>query len=359
MARGYLGLDIGSHSIKAVELRASRGGAWKLHRMGIHKLPPETIVDGAIMNSSAIVEGIRELITRQKIKARDVITSVSGHSVIIKKVSLPSMTEDELIESIQWEAEQYIPFPIGDVFLDTQVLSRAQDDAGQMDVLLVAAKKEMVQEYTNVIREAGLNPLIVDVAAFAVENAYEINHENAGSQEIVALVNVGASLVSINILSDGVTAFTRDINMGGNQFTEEIQKKLNVSYEEAEALKLGGNLSGTHSTTEAIVPQEVGSILRSTAESLAVEIQRSIDFFLATASGLKLTRLYLSGGTAKIVGLSESLQTMLQTQVEVADPFKSLAVSSKDFDPDYLRDIAPMVTVAVGLASRRLGDKPA
>ncbi len=357
MARGYLGLDIGSHSIKAVELKASGAGAWKLHRLGIHRLPPETIVDGAIMNSSAVVDGIRDLMARHKIKARDVITAVAGHSVIIKKVSLPNMTDEELAESIQWEAEQYIPFPIGDVYLDTQVISRAQDDAGQMEVLLVAAKKEVVQEYTNVIKEAGLNPLIVDVAAFAVENAYVMNNESA-ADEIVALVNIGASLVSINVLSSGVTVFTRDINMGGNQFTEEIQKQLNVSYEEAEALKLGGNLSGSQSTTEAIVPQEVGSILRSTAESLAVEIQRSVDFYLATASGLHLSRLYLSGGTARIAGLGESLQSMLSTKVEIADPFKSLAVNSKEFDPDHLREIAPMATVAVGLASRRLGDKP-
>ncbi|MDB5037987.1 MAG: type pilus assembly protein PilM [Bacteriovoracaceae bacterium] len=358
MARGYIGLDIGSHSIKVVELKPGKGASWRLHKFGLHKLPAEAIVDGAIMNSSAIVEGIRDLIARHKINAREVITSIAGHSVIIKKITLPAMTDEELAESIQWEAEQYIPFSVNDVYLDTQVLNRTSAESGQMEVLLVAAKKDIIQEYTAVINEAGLKPLIVDVAAFSIENCFDLNSESAPN-EIVALVNVGASLVNINILSSGITSFTRDINMGGNQFTEEIQKQLNVSYEEAEALKLGGNISSAQSTTEAIVPQEVGSILRSTSESLAVEIQRSIDFYLATAAGLRLNRVVLSGGTAKITGLVDALEGTLNTKVELSDPFRNISFNPKEFDPDYLKDLAPMSAVAVGLASRRLGDKPA
>lgn len=357
MARGLIGLDIGSHSIKVVELKEGKGGTWRLVKFGLHKLPAEAIVDGAIMNSAAVVEGIRDLIARHKIKTREVATAISGHSVIIKKITLPTMTDDELSESIQWEAEQYIPFSVNDVNIDTQVLNRGSDDAGQMDVLLVAAKKDVIHEYTAVITEAGLKPLIVDVGSFAVENCFEMNEELVPG-EITALVNVGASLVNINILNSGVTAFTRDINMGGNQFTEEIQKQLNVSYEEAEALKLGGNISSSQSTTEAVVPQEVGAILRSTSESLAVEIQRSIDFYLATAAGLSLGRVILSGGTAKIAGLKDALDGTLGTKVELADPFRKVTFSPKDFDPDYLRDMAPMSAVAVGLATRRLADKP-
>jgi len=357
MARGIIGLDIGSHSIKVVELKEGKSGAWRLQKFGLHKLPAEAIVDGAIMNSAAVVEGIRDLVARHKIKAREVVTSVSGHSVIIKKITLPAMTDDELTESIQWEAEQYIPFSVNDVNIDTQILNRGADDTGQMDVLLVAAKKDVIHEYTAVISEAGLKPLIVDVACFAIENCFDIN-ETPNPGEIVALVNVGASLININILSNGFTAFTRDINMGGNQFTEEIQKQLNVSYEEAEALKLGGNISSSQATTEAVVPQEVGSILRSTSESMAVEIQRSIDFYLATAAGLSLSRVVLSGGTSKIAGLKHSLEGTLNSKVEIGDPFRNVSYNAKDFDPDYLKDLSPMCAVAVGLAARRLGDKP-
>jgi len=357
MARSVLGLDIGSHSIKVMELKEGKGGSWKLLKFGLHKLPAEAIVDGAIMNSAAVVEGIRDLVARHKIKTRDVAASIAGHSVIIKKITLPAMTEDELTESIQWEAEQYIPFSINDVNIDTQVLNR-NDESGQMDVLLVAAKKEIIQEYTAVVVEAGLKPLVMDVDGFTLENAFDLRGD-AEPGETVALVNIGASLININILSNGITAFNRDINMGGNQFTEEIQKQLNVSYEEAEALKLGGNISSTQSTTEAIVPQEVGSILRSTSEAVAVEIQRSIDFYLATASGTTLNRLVLSGGTAKVSGLKDALESTLNTKVEMSDPFRNITFNPKEFDPDYLNDLAPMAVVVTGLAMRRMGDKPA
>lgn len=356
MARGVLGLDIGSHSIKVMELKEAKGGSWRLQKFGLHKLPAEAIVDGAIMNSAAVVEGIRDLVARHKIKTRDVSSGVSGHSVIIKKITLPTMSEDELAESIQWEAEQYIPFSINDVNIDTQILNY-NEDTGQMEVLLVAAKKDIIHEYTAAITEAGLRPLIMDVDSFAVENCFDSN-EDLEVGEIVALVNIGASLVNINILNNGVTAFTRDINMGGNQFTEEIQKQLNVSYEEAEALKLGGNITSAHSTTEAVVPQEVGSILRSTSEALSIEIQRSIDFYLATASGLQLSRIILSGGAAKVTGLKDALETTMNTKVEMADPFRRVTYNPKEFDPDYLNDLGAMSAVVAGLATRRLGDKP-
>jgi len=356
MARGLLGLDIGSHSIKVMELKEAKAGAWKLLKFGLHKLPAEAIVDGAIMNSAAVVEGIRDLVARHKIKTREVATAIAGHSVIIKKITLPAMTEDELNESIQWEAEQYIPFSVNDVNLDTQILNM-NEESGQMDVLLVAAKKDIIQEYTAVISEAGLKPLIMDVCSFATENCFDLNEEMEPG-EVVALVNVGASLININILNNGFTSFTRDINMGGNQFTEEIQKQLNISYEEAEALKLGGNISSSQSTTEAIVPQEVGSILRSTAEAMAVEIQRSIDFYLATATGSSIGRIVLSGGTAKVSGLKEAVESTLSTRVVMADPFRNITFNPKEFDPDYLADLAPMSAVVTGLASRRLGDKP-
>lgn len=339
-----------------MELKEGKGGSWKLMKYGLHKLPAEAIVDGAIMNSAAVVEGIRDLVARHRVKTRDVSTSISGHSVIIKKITLPSMTEEELTESIQWEAEQYIPFSINDVNIDTQILSLSEE-SGQMEVLLVAAKKDMIQEYTAVVSEAGLKPLILDVDCFSIENAYDLS-DDLEAGEIVALVNIGASLININILSNGITSFTRDINMGGNQFTEEIQKQLNVSYEEAEALKLGGNINTSQSTTEAIVPQEVGSILRSTSESMAVEIQRSIDFYLATASGLTLSKMVLSGGAARSSGLKDALENTLNTKVELSNPFRNISFNPKEFDPDYLQDLAAMSAVVSGLALRRLGDKP-
>src|SRR5512133_2933609 len=228
MAKSKLavGLDIGSSSVKLVQLKEKRGG-FALQAFGSAPLPPEAIVDGALMNSSAIVEAI------QKLKVREVAIGVRGHSVIIKKIALPRMTQEELDESIQWEAEQYIPFDVKDVNIDTQILTPEGDAAGQMDVLLVAAKKDMINDYTSVCAEAGLTATVVDVDAFAVQNAFEANYEAMGDDTVV-LVNVGAAVSNINVISRGVTTFTRDITMGGNAFTEEIQKQLNISYDEAE-----------------------------------------------------------------------------------------------------------------------------
>src|SRR5207302_122885 len=219
-----LGLDIGSSSVKLAQLKEAKGG-YILEAFGVATLPPEAIVDGALMNSTAIVEAIRGLVSQYKLKNREAAIGVSGHSVIIKKISMPKMTQEELEESIQWEAEQYIPFDVKDVNIDVQILTPPDQDTGtgQMDVLLVAAKKDMINDYTSVVSEAGLLPVVVDVDAFAVQNAFEVNYDLP--KETVVLVNAGASVVNINVLASGLTTFTRDVTMGGNQFTEEIQKQ--------------------------------------------------------------------------------------------------------------------------------------
>src|SRR5512146_2446660 len=221
-----VGLDIGSSSVQLVQLRKKKAG-YALQAFGVAPLPPETIVDGALMNSAAVVDAIQTLLSSQKVKAKEVAIGVRGHSVIIKKVSLPRMTQEELDDSIQWDAEQYIPFDVKDVNIDTQILG--EDEAsGQMDVLLVAAKKELIHDFTSVCAEAGLVATVVDVDAFAVQNAFELAHPPAIGETLL-LVNVGAAVTNINILGDGVTTFTRDVAMGGNAFTEEIQKQLSTS----------------------------------------------------------------------------------------------------------------------------------
>ncbi|MFL5351120.1 type IV pilus assembly protein PilM, partial [Archangium sp.] len=284
---------------------------------------------------------------------REVAIGVSGHSVIIKKIPMPRMTQEELEESIQWEAEQYIPFDVKDVNIDTQILSSGADDAtGQMDVLLVAAKKDMINDYTTVVSESGLQPVVVDVDAFAVQNMFASNYD-VPDKETVVLINAGASVVNINIISNGITVFTRDVTIGGNQFTEEIQKQLNVSYEEAEALKIGG----TRGDSDAVVPQEVERVLLSVAEQVAGEIQRSLDFYAGTAVDANFTKVYLSGGTAKIPALFKTIETRVGVPVEILNPFRKIDVDNRKFDPAFIMEVAPMAAVAVGLALRRPGDK--
>ena len=350
--RPTMGLDIGSSHIKLMELdQDSKTGKWRLANFGMVQLPPEAIVDGAVMNTNVIVDAIRELIQRRRVKAKDVVASVSGNAVIIKRINLPTMTTDELEESIQWEAEQYIPFDISDVNIDVQILEGASEDPGQMEVLLVAARKELVNEYQSIIQQAGLHPVVVDVDAFAVANMFELNYERPMGS--VALVNIGASTVNIHVLKNGISAFTRDLGVGGRNFTEEIQRTLNISFEEAEAMKVGGG----EGDARAVVPEEIERVLSTVGENLATEIQRSLDFYLSTSADSGLSRVYLSGGAARTPGLARAIGRQTGLPVEVADPFRKIVVDERQFKPGYLNDIAPQAAVVVGLAARRSGDK--
>lgn len=342
-----IGLDIGSSSIKAVELELGKKIP-KLKHFGMISLPPEAIVDGAFMDSASIVESIRSLIEGLKVKTKNVAVSISGHSVIIKKINVAVMSEVQLEESIKWEAKQYIPFDIEDVNLDFQILD---EPAGQdqMAVLLVAAKKDMINDYTAVIEEAGLRPVIVDVDSFAIENAYNLNYESP-AEEVVALVNIGAGVMNINILKEGTSAFTRDISIGGRQITEEIQKRLKMTYEEAEALKVKERDSGPQSA-------EVEKIVQGIAEHLATEVRRSLEFYAASTSGGEIKKVFLSGGCAKIKMLPGLIEERIGTPVEVFNPFMQIDCNPEAFDPEYIKQIAPLTAVGMGLALRREGLK--
>jgi type IV pilus assembly protein PilM len=346
------GLDIGSSSIKMAELKKTSKG-YQLLNFGITNLPPEAIVEGAIIDSMAVVNAIRTLLEIHKPRTRNVATAVSGHSVIIKKISLPAMSKDELGQSIQWEAEQYIPFNINEVNLDFQPLSGPQKqtpEGTQMDVLLVAAKRDLIEDYSSVLSTAGLRPVLIDVASFAMENMYETNYE-VEEDEVVAAFNIGASVTNINIFKNGSSLFTRDIHFGGNQFNEEIQKILQVSYQEAEQLKLGG------ATKEGKATKEVKAIVERITEALLTETQRSLEFFSATSGDEKIHKIMLSGGCSSQPGLAEKMEDRLGLPVEVVNPFRGIAYDEAMFKSDYLREVAPLAAVSIGLAIRRVGDQ--
>lgn len=351
-SRSILGLDIGSHAVKAVELaNVSMDKGFELAKLGVSALEPESIVQGAFLNTSAIVDGIRRAVEAADTKTKDVAVAVSGHSVIVKKISLPSMSQEELEESIRWEAEQYIPFDVNEVFLDFQILDRTAAE-GQMDVLLVAAKKDLINDYLQVITEAGLNPVVMDVAAFAVSNAFELNYEKE-ADEVVAIVNVGSQVVNINILVRGVPTFTRDIATGGMQYTEEIQKALAVSQEDAERIKIGGKRT---ESSQEVVPQEVERAIRSVTDVVLGEITRSLDFFSATAADSRINKIYLAGGSSRIAGFDRAFQDRANVPVEYLNPLQRMLPNSQ-FDPDYLEQIGPSLAVGIGLAMRRFGDR--
>ena len=340
-----VGCDVGSSAIKIVELKPLKNDEFQLVHAAVADLSPEAIVDGAIMDSSLVVEALTGLISENGIKNTKFGGSLSGHSVIIKKIQLPSMTEAELAESIQWEAEQYIPFDINDVNLDYVVLETGGSD--MMDVLLVAVKRDRINDYTSVIVQAGKEPVLVDVDVFAVQNAFESNYSSRG--ETVALVNVGASVMNINVLHDGNSVFWRDVAFGGNLYTEAIQREFNLPREDAEKLKLGEEIG-------QVSKAQIDGVLGAASEDLAAELQKTIDFFVATSSVDRLDRVMLSGGGALVANLESILQERFQVNVELLNPFRNIRYNESDFDPDWINSNAPAMAVAVGLAIRTVGD---
>ena len=348
-ARSLVGLDIGSSAVKAVELKPA-GKVYKVTAFGSEPVPPDSIVDGAIIDGGAVADAIRRLFDSRKIRTTDVAASLSGNAVIVKKITLPVMTESELAESIYWEAEQYIPFDIQDVNLDYQILD-AGDAAGKgtMDVLLVAAKKEKIADYTGVIGQAGRTAVVVDVDAFALQNAYEVNY-GIEPGAVVVLLNAGASATNINILSGDQSVFTRDISIGGNAYTEALQRELSLPFEVADQLKRGV-------PSEGVTFDDARPVLRAVSDNVMLEIQKTFDFFKATASSERIDRIMVSGGASRAEGFTEMLTERFESPVEAFDPFKRVTFENKKFNVESAADVAPTVAVAVGLALRRVGDR--
>jgi len=349
-AKTIVGLDIGSSAVKAVEVKPA-GKGYKVTAFGTEPVPPDAIVDGAIIDAGSVAEAIRRVFDGNKaFKAKDVCASLSGNAVIVKKITLPVMTENELAESIYWEAEQYIPFDIQDVNLDYQILDpgTGPNSRGSMDVLLVAAKKEKIGDYTNVIAQAGRTPVIVDVDAFALQNAFEVNY-GLDAGRVVVLLNAGASAININILQGDQSVFTRDISMGGNAYTEAVQKELDLPFDSAEQLKKGIPVDGA--TFEEAQP-----VLHAVTENVLLEIQKTFDFFKASASTDHIDRIMLSGGASRVDGFHQMVQERFNAPVEDFDPFRTVAWDAKKLGGEPA-DMAPSAAVAVGLALRKVSDR--
>jgi type IV pilus assembly protein PilM len=349
-AKSVVGLDIGSSAVKAVELKPV-GKGFRVAAFGSEPVPQDAIVDGAIIDAGAVAEAIRRVFEHNKaFKAKDVCASLSGNAVIVKKITLPVMTESELGESIYWEAEQYIPFDIQDVNLDYQILDpgTGPDSRGSMEVLLVAAKKEKIADYTGVISQAGRAPVIVDVDAFALQNAYELNY-GLESAHVVVLLNAGASAININILQGDQSVFTRDISIGGNAYTEAVQKELDLPFDAAEQLKKGIPVDGASF-------EEAQPVLRAVTENVLLEVQKTFDFFKATAASEQIDRIMLSGGASRVDGFREMLHERIGAPVEEFDPFRAIVWDGKKVGGDPTEHAAT-AAVAVGLALRKVGER--
>lgn len=348
--RQLVGLDIGSSAIKVVQLKESKG-RYFLQKFGVKPLEPEVIVDGTVMDEGRVVSAIQELFEEANVKNKHVAVSISGHAVIVKKISLPPMPDEELEGQVKLAAEQYIPFDINEVNIDFHVLPLGTSEAQQedMSVILVAAKKDKINELTELVKAAGLVPMVMDVDAFAVENMHAINYPMA-KEETTALVNLGASVMNVNIVRTGSSLFTRDIPLGGNRYTEAIQREIGLSFEEAEEIKKKdrGDDSGRVS---------VSGVMDGVNAEVASEIARTVDYFKTSSTNAELSRVLICGGVARARGLINQLSDRMQLPAEMADPFAEIDVTGCDIDPDLLADLAPSAAVGVGLALRAVGDR--
>jgi type IV pilus assembly protein PilM len=349
--RQLVGLDIGSRAVKLVQIKEVKG-KYFLQKFGVKPLEPEVIVDGTVMDAGRVIDVIKELIQEQGVKVKNVALSVSGHAVIVKKINLPPTPDDQMEAKVKEAAEQYIPFDINEVNLDYYILNPSEPVEGgepQMAVLLVAAKKDKVNELTELARGAGLVPKVLDVDAFAIENMYGINYE-IKPEDMTALVNVGASVMNVNIAKGGVSVFTRDIAVGGHRYAEALQRDLGITAEEAEAAQQGKPKEGLDPTT-------VKGVIDGINAEVASEIARTIDYFKSIGADSDVTRIVLCGGCAKVAGLAEQLTERMGVPVEVANPFNQIDIAQGGFDQAALAEVAPQAAVGVGLALRMMGDR--
>ena len=341
-SKTIVGLDIGSHSVKAIVLDQSKSGLVLKH-IGTAQLPPEAIVEGAIQEQGIVVSAIKNLLKSLKVGVKHVCTSISGYSVIIKKINLPTASRDDLAKSIEVEAEQFIPFDISEVNVDFQIVGQSETDDEQMEVILVAAKKDVIDSYMKLLTDAGLKPAVIDVDVFALENAFTHSHPDVHGT--VALIDIGANKMNINVVKDGLSLMTKDAALGGARITGEIQDRFDVDYETAEAIKLGGR--------EAPDPEVVRELISRAVQGWLAEAKRTVDYLEASYPGETIREVFLSGGSSHVPGLDKYFSQELGVPVEIFNPFLQIGIDQKNFDPAYIEYIGPQVTICLGLALRR------
>ena len=348
MAANCIGLDIGSSSVKVVQLRETRKGL-VLQNFGINPLPADSIVDGMVMNEDAVLEAVEALFSRLRIKRRNVALAISGRSVIVKKISMPKMNMSDLAEELSLEMVHHIPFDKDEVKVDYEVVV-PQNPEGNMEVLLVAAKKDIIESYEELLSRGELDLSVMDVAAFAVQNLYE-RCIGISPDETLVILNIGAASTSINVIVGGVTTFVRDVSLGGDGITSEIKRALQVPMDEAEAKKREAALG--------ISPdQELMTVVRQVCEVMAGEFQRSIDFFLSAAPTTKSIKMVVTGGGAQMRPLVQAIEQRSKLPVFIFDGFsQGITVDPNKFDMTLLQSQAATASVALGLALRKPGDK--
>jgi type IV pilus assembly protein PilM len=344
-----VGLDIGSSAVKAVVLKRGRNG-WSLVAAGEAPMPEGSLQDGAAAVPTAVIDAVDSVFETLRIKRARVAAALSGHAVIVKRLSLPAMSQAELSEAIPWEAEQYIPFDLSEVQLDYQVVNAGTEAAkSALDVLLVAAKRDRIDDRASVIAQTGRKPVVIDIEAFALANAYQMNYPER-SDPFSALIHIGRSVMIVCLLERGEPIFTRDISIGGQLHLDALMRELgSLGVDETTAKRI---LQGQFPND--VSPEQVATVLREASSHLVLEVRKTVDFYRATAPVEKLSRIVISGGAWQAVGLVDLLNSEFGAPVDVFDPFRQVARPSRGVGIDVA---GPAYAVAVGLAMRQEGDR--
>jgi len=343
-----VGLDIGSSFIKVAEIKVT-GKGYALQKFGMIRSAPGAIAEGRVVDKESLANDIKTLFKSQKIHEKNVAISTGGHSVVIKTINTSNDPAKDLHATIYSEAEQYIPYDIDDVNIDYQVLGESDFTPEQISVLLVAVKKDLVAEYIDLIQLAGLNPKIIDVDTFALQNAYEIV-PSEDRKKITLLVDVGASKTSLNILRGNASLMMRDNVSGTNQILEEISDQFDVTTDEAEQA-LNGEANN-------IVSQDkIQEISLAVVQSWTSDIYEVLNAFQSGVTGEQVEKIVLSGGGAFIEGFKDHLFSALNIDVSMINPFEALIVNKKKFPDSFLTKMGPLAPIAIGLALRRVDDK--
>jgi type IV pilus assembly protein PilM len=350
--KGIVGLDIGSHSVKAVELSAKRRrdrDAFEVMKIGYELLPHDAIVEGTIIDSTAVVETIRLIFDENKFKSRNVAISISGNSVIIKKISLPAMEKEELAESIVWEAKHNIPYPYEETNVDYAILKPPRGSQEKsLDILLVAAKKDKIANYSNVVNQARKNLVAIDVDVFALQNAVEINYPENFLAGIIAVINIGANITNVAIIERGTSQLVRDLSLGGFFFIENMRKELSLSFDEAEKMLKG-------IPVKTVASEKVDEVINFNIKDLLDEVDKTFSFYEAgEKKEKKIEQIYLSGGLAHLKNISQAFQQKFNIPTEIFNPFRNVHYDDKKLDPVYAQEMAALFGVAIGLAARRM-----
>ena len=336
--KSSIGVDVGSGFVKVVEVDHS-GDQPEVTRVAMRPLLPDAIVEGEIMDYGLVSETISSLFEEVGLKGRDVITAVGGHDVIIKKIEMDRMKESDAREVIRWEAEQHVPFDIKSVELDFQILN-PNEEGLRMEVLLVAAKRELVDNKVSLLVDAGLSPAVIDVDAFALHNAFEHNYPGA-MKGIVALVNIGHETTNVNILENGVPILTRDIPFGSRRVREDLQRERGLTAEQAEDVVQGRERF-----------QDLDTFVDSSADEVAVGIERASAFLMTRQSGEGLGQIYLSGGGSRIPGMTEALAQRMNVETHLVNPFERVPRRADAGKGLNLEEVGPMLLLPLGLALR-------